>query len=49
MTDQPKTDRYGRKSTPYRPNQIWNLLPREMKNSANLDLFKLKIKQWRCL
>ena len=37
------------KFDPYRANQIGNLLPREMKNSANLDSFKLKIKQCRCL
>ena len=49
VTDRPKTDRYGRYSIPYRANQIWNLLPREIKNSANLDSFKLQIKQWRCL
>ena len=28
---------------------MWNLLPREIKNSANLDFSKLKIKQWRYL
>ena len=30
-------DRYGRNSISYRGNQIWNLLPRQIKNSANLD------------
>ena len=35
VTDPPKTDRYGRNSIPYRANQIWNLLPSEIKNSAN--------------
>ena len=29
--------------------QIWSLLPREIKNSTNLDSFKLEIKQWRFL
>ena len=43
VTDRPKTDRCGRNSIPYRANQIWNLLPRQIKNSANLDSFKLKI------
>ena len=43
VTDRPKTDRYGRNSIPYRA------MPREIKNSANLDSFKFKIKQWRCL
>ena len=49
VTDRPKTDRYGQNSIPYRANQIWNSLSRQRKNSANLDSFKLKIKQWRCL
>ena len=49
VTDWPKTDRYGKNSILYRTNQIWNLLPHEIKNSANLVSFKLKIKQWRCL
>ena len=45
VTDRPKTDRFGRNSIPYRANEIWNLLPCQIKNSANLDSFKLKIKQ----
>ena len=49
MTDRPKTDRYGRNSIPYRANQIWNLMPCQIKNLANLDSFKLKIKQWGCV
>ena len=49
INDRPETDRYGRNSIPYRANQIWNLLPRAIKNSVNFDSFKLKIKQWRCL
>ena len=49
VTDRPKTDRYGQNSIPYRANQIWNLLSRQIKHSANLDSFKLKIKRWRCL
>ena len=48
VTDRPKTDIYGQHSVPHRANQIWNLLPHQIKNSANLDSFKLKIKQWRC-
>ena len=48
VINRPKTDRYGWNSIPHRANQIWNLLPRRIKNSAKLDAFKLKIKQWRC-
>ena len=32
-------DIYGRYSVPYTANQVWNLLPREKKDSANLDSF----------
>ena len=49
VTGRSKTDRYGRNSIPYRANQIWNLLPHQIKNSGNLDSFKLKAKQWCCL
>ena len=49
VTDLPNTDRCDRNSIPYRTNHIWNLLPPQIKNSANLDSFKLKIKQWRCV
>ena len=49
VTDRPKSDRYGWNSIPYRANQIWILLPRQIKNSTNLDSSELKIKQWRCL
>ena len=49
VTGRPKTDRYGRSSIPYRANKIWNLLPHQIKTFENLDFFKLKIKQWRCL
>ena len=45
MTDPPKTDRCGRNSVPYRAKQIWNLLSLEIKNSANLDSLKFKIKR----
>ena len=45
VTGSPKTGRYGRNSIPYRANQIWNLQPYQIKNSANLDSFKLKINQ----
>ena len=46
VTDPPKTDLYGQNSISYTANQIWNLLSREIKNSASLDSFKLKNKQW---
>ena len=49
VTDLPNTDSCDRNSIPYRTNHIWNLLPPQIKNSANLDSFKLKIKQWRCV
>ena len=45
VTDWPKTDRSGPDSIPYRANQIWNIVPHEIKNSGNLDSFKSKVKQ----
>ena len=36
---------YGWNSILYRANQIWNLLSRQVKNTVNLDSFKLKINQ----
>ena len=44
VTDRPKADRYDRNSISYRANEIWNLLPRQTKNAANVDSFKLQIK-----
>ena len=49
VTGRPKTDRYGRNSIPYGAKQIRNFLPHQIKNSANFDSSKFKIKQWRCL
>ena len=49
VIDQPKADKYGGNSIPYKANQIWNLLPREIRNSANLNSLKLKVKKWRYL
>ena len=37
VIDRSKTDGYGWNSIPYRANQIWNLIPHQIKNSANLD------------
>ena len=32
----------------YRANQLWQTLPSEIKDCASLQLFKDKIKTWRC-
>ena len=42
VTDRTKTKDIDRNSIPYGANQIWNLLPCEIKKSANLESFKLK-------
>ena len=49
VTDPLKTDIYGQNSISHTDNQIWNLLPCGIKNSASLDSFKLKNKQECCV
>ena len=41
-----KTERYAGNSIPCRDNQIFNLLPKEIKDPGSLDKFKVKIKNW---
>ena len=38
-SDRPKTDRYGRNSIPCRANQIWNLLPLQLKKPSKFEFF----------
>ena len=44
----PTSNRYGLNSIPYKANQLWNLLPENLKSSPSLALFKNEIKLWRC-
>ena len=39
---EPKLKDIGQNLIPYGANQIWNLLPCEIKKSENLDSFKLE-------
>ena len=41
-----KTVRYGKESISYLAPQIWNLVPKDIKNSKNLVSFRNKIKLW---
>ena len=45
-TPTPTSNRYGLNSIPYKANQLWNLLPENLKSSLLLTLFKNKIKLW---
>ena len=45
----PTSNRYGLNSIPYKANQLWNLLPENLKSSPSLTLFKNEIKLWLCL
>ena len=45
VTDPLKSDIYSQNSISYTANQVWNLLPREIKKSASLDSIKLKNKK----
>ena len=41
-------NRYGLNLIPYKPNQLWKLLPENLKSSPSLTLFKDEIKLWWC-
>ena len=41
-------NKYGLNSIPYKANQLWNLLPENLKSSPSLTLFKSEIKLWEC-
>ena len=46
-TDIPRK-KYLLNSSVYRANQLWQALPSEIKDCASLQLFKDKMKTWRC-
>ena len=48
-TQIPTSNRYGLNSIPYKANQLWNLIPENLKSSPSLTLLKNKIKLWQCL
>ena len=35
-------------SVVYRANQLWETLPLDLKNPCSLELFKKRLKSWRC-
>ena len=42
----PTSNRYGLNLIPYKANQIWNLLPENLRSSPSSTLFKNEIKLW---
>ena len=47
-----QTKQYGIESVSNLRTKLWNLLPREIKNSSSLTVFKNKIRKWspeKCL
>ena len=46
-TDNPRKE-FMLNSTSYLANQIWQTLPPEVKGCSSLQLFRNKIKAWRC-
>ena len=46
-SDNPR-NKYLLNSSVYRVNQLWQALPSKIKGCASLQLFKGKIKTWRC-
>ena len=47
-THNPNSNIYGFNSIPYKANQLWNLLPENLKSYPSSTLFKSKIKLWQC-
>ena len=43
-----KTVWYGLKTALHRAPQIWSLAPADLKSLPNVNLFKSKIKHWKC-
>ena len=43
-----RTVRYGLETALYRAPQLWSLVPADLKSLPNVNLFKSKIKQWKC-
>ena len=48
-TSMPHSNRFGLNSITYRSNQLWNLVPDNMKQSKTLASFKQALKSWKCL
>ena len=44
----PTSNRYGLNSILYKANQLWNLLPENLKSSPSSTLFKNERKLWQC-
>ena len=42
------TVRYGLETALYCAPQLWSLVPADLKSLPNLNLFKSKIKHWKC-
>ena len=43
-----RTIRYGLEIALYRAPQLWSLIPVDLKSLPNVNLFKSKIKYWKC-
>ena len=48
QTHIPTSNRYRLNSIPYKANQLWNLLPGNLKSFPSLTLFKNEIEFWQC-
>ena len=44
----PLTVRYGLETISYRSSNTWTLVPEDIKTSLTFDIFKKKIKLWKC-
>ena len=46
-TNRKSTVLYGTESISFRAPQLWQILPRDIKDSASLNMFKSKVKSWK--
>ena len=47
-TSNKNTVNFGTKTISYRGPQLWNLIPDNIKSEPALELFKKKIRKWKC-
>ena len=41
------TSRFGLNSLRYFASKVWNIVPSDIKNASNLNIFKNKIRKWK--
>ena len=47
-TSNKKAVKFSMETISYRGPQLWNLIPNNIKSEPTLELFKKKIRKWKC-